>query len=152
MLLAGLLQGVRLVRWAGDRTLADRLVLVLHVAYAFVPLGFLLTGAAALTSAVPASAGIHAWATGAIGLMTLAVMTRASLGHTGNALHAGPATQAIYALILLAAVLRVIAAFIGSLALIETAGGLWIAGFAVFVLAYGPLLTLRKPAWSEARR
>ena len=93
LLLAGLLQLARLARWAGDRTLADRLVLVLHVAYAFVPLGFLLTGAAALTNAVPVSAGLHAWAGGAIGMMTLAVMTRASLGHTGNALQAGWATQ-----------------------------------------------------------
>jgi uncharacterized protein involved in response to NO len=48
LIIAGLLQTVRHVRWAGDRTLADRLVLVLHVAYAFVPLGFLLLGAAVL--------------------------------------------------------------------------------------------------------
>ena len=52
---------------------------------------------------------------------------------------------------LLAAVLRIVAAFLGSLTLIETSGGLWIAGFALFVVAYGPLLVLRKPAWAEAR-
>lgn len=129
----------------------DRLVLVLHVAYAFVPLGFLLIGASTFTDAVPTSAGIHAWTAGAIGLMTLAVMTRATLGHTGRALQAGPATQAIYALILMAAFLRIVAAFNGSLALIELAGAIWIAGFTCFVLFYGPLLTLRKPAWPEAR-
>src|SRR5262249_40443816 len=77
---AGLLQAVRLARWAGDHTFADRLVLVLHVAYGFVPLGFLLLGAAVLWPAEwPMSAGLHAWTTGAFGLMTLAVMTRASL-------------------------------------------------------------------------
>jgi uncharacterized protein involved in response to NO len=80
LLLAGILQAVRLARWAGDRTLTDR-VLVLHLAYAFVPLGFLLIGASTFTDAVPTSAGIHAWSAGAIGLMTLAVMTRATLGH-----------------------------------------------------------------------
>jgi uncharacterized protein involved in response to NO len=48
LLAAGVVQSVRLARWAGDRTFADRLVLVLHVAYAFVPLGFLLLGAAIL--------------------------------------------------------------------------------------------------------
>ena len=151
LILAGLMHVLRLARWAGDRTLADRLVLILHIAYAFVPAGFLLTGAATLTDAVPASAGIHAWTAGAIGLMTLAVMTRATLGHTGNALHAGRLTQAIYALVFIAALLRIIAAFAGSLALIDAAGACWIAGFALFVLTYGRLLVLRKPAWAAAR-
>ncbi len=148
---AGLLQAVRLARWAGDRTLADRLVLVLHVAYTFVPLGFLLIGASALSSEVPPSAGIHAWTAGAVGLMTLAVMTRATLGHTGQALQATPMTQAIYALVFVSAFLRIVAAFTGSIALIETAGLAWVAAFACFVLLYGPLLARRKPAWAEAR-
>ncbi len=151
LLAAGLLQVVRLARWAGDRTLADRLVLVLHVAYAFVPLGFLLIGASIFTEAVPRSAGIHAWTAGAFGLMTLAVMTRATLGHTGHALAAGRGTQAIYALVLVAALMRIVAAFMGSTVLLEVAGTAWIAGFACFVLLYGPLLALRKPAWAEAR-
>jgi uncharacterized protein involved in response to NO len=93
---AAVLQVLRLGRWAGDRTWRDPLVLVLHVAYAFVPIGFMLMGAAAF-GMLPASAGIHAWSAGAIGLMTLAVMTRASLGHTGRPLAASSATQAIYA-------------------------------------------------------
>ena len=151
MLIAGVLQAIRLARWAGDRTLADRLVLVLHVGYFFVPLGFLLVGASALMTAVPPSAGIHAWTAGAVGLMTLAVMTRATLGHTGNALHAGATTQVIYALVLVSALLRIVAAFSGSLALIELAGAAWIGGFALFVLTFGRLLVMRKPAWAEAR-
>ena len=151
LLAAGVLHVVRLARWAGDRTLADRLVLILHVAYAFVPLGFLLLGASLVWPEVPASAGIHAWTSGAIGLMTLAVMTRATLGHTGRALHAGPVTQAIYALVLLAALLRIVAAFTGSMTLMDYAGGAWIIGFAIFSLVYGRLLITRKPAWAEAR-
>jgi len=151
LLLAGVMHTLRLARWAGDRTLADPLVLVLHVGYAFVPLGFLLIGAACWFDAVPPSAGIHAWTAGAIGMMTLAVMTRATLGHTGRALQAGRGTQAIYALVLAAALLRIVAAFAGSLALLEYSGIAWIAGFAGFVLLYGPLLVLRKPAWTEAR-
>ena len=149
LLIAGILQSVRLARWAGDRTLADRLVLVLHVGYAFLPLGFLLIGLSTMTTAVPASAGVHAWSAGAIGVMTLAVMTRASLGHTGQPLQAGPATQAIYASVLVAALMRIIAAFDGSLELLELAGLAWIAGFTVFVLVYGPLLATRKPAWAK---
>jgi uncharacterized protein involved in response to NO len=151
LILAGVLQTVRLARWAGDRTFADRLVLVLHVAYFFVPLGFLLLGGSMLTGAVPATAGIHAWTAGAIGMMTLAVMTRATLGHTGQPLQASPATQAVYALVFASALLRIVAAFIGSMALIELAGLVWIAGFAGFVLLYGRLLARRKPIWAEAR-
>ncbi|HEX5509637.1 MAG TPA: NnrS family protein [Pseudolabrys sp.] len=147
MVVAGVLQFARLARWAGDRTLRDRLVLVLHVAYFFVPLGFLLVGASAFTGVVPASAGIHAWTAGAIGLMTLAVMTRATLGHTGQPLHAGATTQAIYACIAVAAVLRIVAACTGSFVLLDLSGGAWIAGFAAFVVLYGPLLAMRKPAW-----
>jgi len=151
LLIAGVLQVVRLARWAGDRTFADRLVLILHVAYAFIPLGLLLSGAAILWPQVPPSAGIHAWTAGAVGLMTLAVMTRATLGHTGNALHAGPVTQAIYALVFLAAILRIVAAFTGSMALLDYSGGAWIVGFATFAVVYGRLLVTRKPAWAEAR-
>lgn len=63
-----------LCRWAGDRSFSDRLVLVLHVGYAFVPLGFLLAGLSAFGITAP-SAGVHAWTAGAFGIMTLAVMS-----------------------------------------------------------------------------
>ena len=79
LIFAGFVQAARLARWAGERTWRDPLVLVLHVAFAFVPLGFALVGAASL-GLLPASAGIHAWTGGAFGGMTLAVMSRASLG------------------------------------------------------------------------
>ena len=102
-------------------------------------------------SDIPASAGIHAWTAGAIGLMTLAVMTRATLGHTGQALRAGPATQAIYVCVLAGALLRVCAAVAGSLPLIEAGGALWVAGFAGYALVYARLLVMRKPAWAQAR-
>jgi len=151
LLVAGALQAVRVARWAGDRTVADRLVLVLHAAYFFVPLGFLLVGASVFTDAVPLTAGLHAWTAGAIGLMTLAVMTRATLGHTGRPLQASAITQAIYACVFVAAVLRIIAGLTGSLILVDAGGALWVVGFAGFALAYAPLLVRRKPAWSEAR-
>jgi uncharacterized protein involved in response to NO len=150
LLLAGILQSVRLARWAGDRTTAERLVLILHVAYLFLPLGFLLIGASVFVTALPASAGIHAWTAGAIGLMTLAVTTRASLGHTGHTLHAGTATQAAYAAVFVSAVLRILAAILASQPLLDASGLLWIAGFGVFVLSYGPLLLRRKPESARA--
>ena len=144
LIAAALLHAVRLARWAGDRTAAERLVLVLHVAYAFVPIGFALTGMAAISPAVPASAGIHAWTAGAVGLMTLAVMTRASLGHTGQPLTATVATQAIYLGALTAAALRIVAAFVPDVLLLHAAALAWVVAFGGFVVAYGPLLVRRR--------
>jgi uncharacterized protein involved in response to NO len=150
LIIAGLLQAVRLLRWAGDRTLADRLVLVLHVAYAFVPLGFLLLGAAILRPADwPISAGLHAWMAGAAGLMTLAVMTRASLAHTGCKLVASRPTQLIYLCALVAALARIFAAFEPSSALLHIAAFAWVLAFGGFAAIYGPLLMGRAPVWAE---
>jgi uncharacterized protein involved in response to NO len=149
-LAAGVLQSVRLARWAGDRTFADRLVLVLHVGYAFVPLGFLLLGAAILWPAdFPTSAALHAWTAGAFGLMTLAVMTRASLGHTGHDLVASIPTQLIYLAALVAVLARIITAFTPSVLLLHVAGFAWIAAFAGFAVVYGPLLLRHPPNWTK---
>jgi uncharacterized protein involved in response to NO len=141
LLAAAAIQCVRLARWAGDRTLRDRLVLVLHLGYAFVPIGFVLAGLGAFGLVVP-SAGIHAWTVGAIGTMTLAVMTRASLGHTGHELKASWSTQAIYAAILIAAVARICAALAPGHAdaLLHVAAFGWAAAFLGFAATYGPLL------------
>ncbi|MDP2378439.1 NnrS family protein, partial [Reyranella sp.] len=136
----------RLCRWAGNRTLSDRLVLVLHVGYAFVPLGFLLSGLAAFGTAAP-SAGIHAWTAGAIGIMTLAVMSRASLGHTGRALIASPALQAVYAAALTAALARISAVLHPEWggALLHLAAFAWTAAFLGFAYLYAPILCLTRP-------
>ncbi|HEY6833938.1 MAG TPA: NnrS family protein, partial [Pseudolabrys sp.] len=128
------------------RTLADPLALAMRAGYAFVPLGFLLIGASTWFAGVPESAGIEAWTGGAIGLMTLATMTRAALGHAGQELKPGPATLTIYMCVLAAALLRIVAAFTGSMIVLEYAGMAWIAGFVCFVLLYGPLLGGHKPA------
>jgi uncharacterized protein involved in response to NO len=132
----------RLARWQGTRTLRQPLLSVLHVAYLWIPVGLALLALAAALPAVPATAAVHALTAGAIGTMTLAVMTRATLGHTGRDLHAGPATSGIYALVLVAAVARVWAAFAASTdpALLVAAGALWTAAFLLFVVMYGPLL------------
>ena len=141
LIAAGALHIVRLARWAGDRTWRDRLVLILHVGYAFVPLGFLLAGAAAL-GMVMGDIGTHAWTVGAAGTMTLAVMTRASLGHTGNPLVASPATQAIYAGVVIAALARICASLEPgwSEPLLQVAALAWVAAYLGFAVSFGPLL------------
>jgi uncharacterized protein involved in response to NO len=139
--LVGGLHAVRLGRWAGDRTWRERLVLILHVGYAFVPIGFLLNAASA-AALVPASAGIHAWMVGAAGIMTLAVMSRATLGHTGQKLAASASTQAIYAAAIIAALARICAVVepLHSGPLLDLAAFAWAAAFFGFAVVFGPAL------------
>jgi uncharacterized protein involved in response to NO len=139
--LAGVLQAARLARWAGDRAFAEPLVLILHIAYAFIAAGFLLTAAAAVFW-VGESAGVHAWAVGAVGTMTLAVMTRASLGHTGHALTASALTRALYLAVVIAALARVAAALEPqwSMPLLHVAAFAWAVAFLGFAVGYGPML------------
>jgi uncharacterized protein involved in response to NO len=135
------LQAIRLARWAGIRTLREPLVLILHIGYGFLPLGFAF---AALASAllVPVTAAIHAWTVGAFGTMTLAVMTRATLGHTGHALAASPATRLIYVAVVLAAVARIWAALQPTWMeiLLHVAALAWASAFLGFAMVYGPML------------
>jgi uncharacterized protein involved in response to NO len=149
---AGVLHAVRLARWAGDRTWADRLVLILHVGYAFMPLGFLLMSAAALGMVAP-GAGLHAWTVGAAGTMTLAVMSRASLGHTGNALVASSITQAVYGAIVLAAVARIGASLEPAWAglLLSLSALFWVAAYLGFAASYGPILVKSELREKEVR-
>ena len=150
---AGLLHLVRLGRWAGDRTFGERLVLVLHVGYAFVPLGFLF-GAASAFGLLSPSAGLHAWMAGSAGIMTLAVMTRASLGHTGQRMIASLPTQAIYAAALVAVLARICAVIetAHSDALLHLAAAAWSVAFFGFSVTYGPaLLGLDKRSRKQAR-
>lgn len=133
---------LRLARWRGAATAAEPLLFALHLGYAWLPIGFAMTAAATLLPAVPASAAWHAFGVGAIGTMTLAVMSRATLGHSGAELTADRWTTAIFASITLAALARIGAALSpqdGPLLLALGAGG-WVAAYGLFTLRYGPRL------------
>lgn len=132
----------RLARWAGDRTLSDPLVVILHVAFSFVPVGLLLAGLSAFASqTIPIAAGIHALAVGAIACMTLAVMTRATFGHTGRELRPSGGTYAVFAAIVIAAILRVAASMAPSFAvLLHVSAAFWVAAFAGYVILFGGML------------
>lgn len=149
---AGALHLIRLSRWAGYRTGGERLLLVLHVGYAFIPIGFLLNACSAF-GVIPTGAGVHAWMAGAAGIMTLSVMSRASLGHTNQALTASFSTQAISASVVVSAVARLCAILVPahSMPLLHVAAFAWAAAFLGFALSYGPTLigfdkrSLRQP-------
>ena len=147
-LIAAILQTLRLWRWAGTYTWREPLVLVLHLGYAFVPLGFLLGGISVLEPRILAgTAAMHAWTVGAIGIMTLAVMTRATRGHTGRALSASTFTTVTYAMVIAASVFRIAAGAFPQAygGLLEFAGAGWIAAFGLFLVEYAPMLLKSRP-------
>lgn len=139
---AGILAALRLTRWRGHRTWSEPLLSILHVGMAWLAAGLLLLGVSETGAIVSPSSGIHALTVGAIGTMTLAVMSRATLGHTGHDLTAGPGTIAIYVCINLATVCRIAAGLIDgyNLELLIAAGVAWIAAFSLFLVIYGPML------------
>jgi len=152
-LIAGAAAGVRLWRWRGYATAREPLLLVLHVGYFWIVLGLLLLGIDGLFGFLPSSAALHALTAGGVGTMTLAVMTRATLGHTGRPLAAGPGTNTIYLLITLAALLRVLAPLAGEamMTVLDLAGAAWSLAFGLFAVLYGSALARPRAPAGAAR-
>lgn len=140
-LAAALLHFARLWRWRGWTTFAEMLVAILHIAYLFVPLGFLGIALAALDIVDPTSA-LHVMTIGTVATMMMAVMTRATRGHTGRVLTASMATTLAYAAIVLCALARPVAGLLPDFAqtIYALSGGLWLVAFGLFVIEYGPML------------
>ena len=138
---AGLLNLGRLLRWYGWLTWREPLVLALHVGFGWVVLSLLAVGGAILGVGLPTTDAVHVLTTGAVGMMTLAVMTRASLGHTGRPKHAGPLTVCIYFLVNLGAMLRVFGPSLDSSTFILGLAAMsWSGAYLLFTLVYGPFL------------
>jgi len=140
---AAIVQGIRLAQWGAWRTLRRPIVWVLHVAYAWLPAGLALKAVALLTGTAFAAFWLHALTIGAATTMIFAVMTRASLGHTGRPLVVSRLTVLAYVLLTAAAIVRVLgldlphAAYASVIAL---AALLWTAAFALFLWVYAPML------------
>ena len=142
LLCAGVLNLGRLLRWYGWVTWREPLVLALHLGYGWLALSLLLLGGAILGWGLPTTDAVHAFTTGAVGVMTLAVMTRASLGHTGRLKHAGPLTVCIYILVNVGALLRVFGPSVdlSTNLVLGFAAMSWSGAYLLFALVYGPFL------------
>lgn len=149
---AGAVHLVRLGRWRGWLAWREPLVLVLHLGYGWLALAMMALGGALLGFGLTQASALHVLTAGAVGTMTLAVMTRASLGHTGRARHAGSPTVAIYLLVSVGALLRVLvpspeaATSLTHVWLGLSALG-WSGGYLLFALVYGP--SLLRPSLDE---
>lgn len=141
LIVAGVLHAVRSARWRAWATTGEPLLFVLHVGYKWFWLGLMLLGAARFIPALPQDAALHALTVGAIGTMTLGVMTRASLGHTGRALTAGPGCSSMFVLVSVAAMLRVTASLVPTCPwLLDVSGAAWSAAFGLFLILFAPIL------------
>jgi uncharacterized protein involved in response to NO len=152
LMVAGVASMVRLLRWGGWRTWSEPLVLILHVSYGWVGLYLLALGASILGIGCSTQNAVHVLTTGAMGTMTLAVMTRASLGHTGRPRHADRRTVVMYLLVNVGALLRIFApspdtptALTHALLGLSAVG--WGGAYLLFALVYGPFLV--RPSLDE---
>lgn len=143
LLAAGISHLWRMSRWQGWRTYRDPLVVVLHLAYLWMPVGLGLLGLHLAFDIVSRSAALHALGAGAMGLLILAVMSRASLGHTGRTLQAGPGLTLAYALVFMGALVRVLTSvgLLEGIWSIHLSAALWAGGFVLFAALYFPILT-----------
>lgn len=153
LIVGGAAAGWRLSRWRALHTTSEILLLALHVGYAWLAAGLLLLGFDILFDFMLRTTALHALTVGAIGTMTLAVMTRSSLGHTGRPLSAGRVTIVIYALISVATVLRLIAPFVLSqtMLVLTLAGVAWSAAFVLFAVFYGRALSRPRVSGEDAK-
>ncbi len=142
--IAAIAHAVRLAGWSPFATRRAPLLWILHISYAWLVVHLALRAASMMAGGAGATLAMHALTVGAIGGMTLGMMTRSALGHTGRPLHAGRAELASYVLVQLAAVARVFLPLLAPaayLAATAASGVLWFTAFLVFSAAYWPILT-----------
>jgi len=142
LFVAAVLQLARLVSWKPWRTRTRPILWILHLSYAWIPAGFLLL-AMSLLGQMAASAGIHALAVGATGGLIIGMVTRTARGHTGRPLLASPLEVAAYALVMFAAVLRVVVPLLAPQWLVMSvivAALAWSLAFALYLVMFTPWL------------
>lgn len=143
---AGAVNLLRLSGWRGWAVRQSPILWILHLAFLLLAAGYLLYGSALLLSYMSETAALHLLAAGAIGSMTLAMMTRASLGHSGRPLKVSAPIALAYLMVIAAALVR----SFGTLAfdyftVMLVSGALWTGAFAIFAWIYFPILTMPRP-------
>ena len=132
------------MRWGALHTARHPLLWILFVGYAWIPVGLVLRALPLAGLPVWSSLATHALTAGSIGCMTLGMMARVALGHTGRQITAGPAMTWSFAAMVAAGLTRVFVPLVAMqwyFAALVTTGALWTLAFLIYVIAYTPLLT-----------
>lgn len=145
-LAAAVANGWRMAGWGTRHTLDSPIVWSLHLGYGWLVAGLALKGLGGL-DLIDSAASVHGLTIGMVGTMTLAVMSRAALGHTGRPLVASPLTVAAYVLVSVAAVARLCAAAVPDFTVtaLVVAAVAWTAALTAFVVVYAPILFGPRP-------
>ncbi|AKV04576.1 NnrS protein involved in response to NO [Labilithrix luteola] len=139
----GLVAAARAVYWGPRHSLREPMLWILHLGYAWLPLGLVLRAGASLVPWIPRASWVHAATVGAIGSLCLGMMARVALGHTGRKIVAPRRATWAFAAMSLAAVVRVFAPVLAPssyLAFLTAAGALWTVAFLLYLLDYMPML------------
>ena len=139
---AAIVQGARMAGWRSWRVGFRPILLILHIAYAWIPAGFVLLGLAA-SGNIPHSISIHTFTVGAVGCAIIAMITRTARGHTGRPLAAGAVEIGCYGLLILAAFLRVLGPWLApgwTMDFIEASGLCWVVALLAYFVRYAAWL------------
>lgn len=145
-LAAALVNGIRVAGWYHRKIWSVSLLWVLYLGYSWIAVGLLMQALSNLAWVSP-MLSLHALTVGGIGVLTLGMMARVAIGHTGRQMKAHPLMGWAFALMVMAAVVRALLPLLipGRYALwIDIAGGLWLLAFLPFFLIYFPILTRRR--------
>jgi uncharacterized protein involved in response to NO len=133
--------------WGTRHTARVPMLWILHAGHAWMAIGLVMRAAAAFSAAVPAAVATHALTVGAIGALALGMMARVALGHTGRAITSSRTVTLAFALVTVAAIVRVVGPLVDMAAyrtFVFIAGISWTAAFLLFVVRYAPVLTARR--------
>lgn len=141
LLAAAALTAARLIAWKPWRTVSEPMLWVLHLGYAWIPVGLVLLALHSSGFGTPWTAGVHALMTGAMSTLILGMMARVALGHSGRSIAARPLIVASFVIITLAGIARVVAAILMTSGwLLPAAGLLWALAYLLYVIVYTPIL------------
>jgi uncharacterized protein involved in response to NO len=141
--IATVVNAIRLAGWYTNKFWSVPLLWILHLGYAWIVLGFALLALSAAGVSAAADSALHAFTAGGIGVLTLGMMARVSLGHTGRLLEPPPVMRYAFVAINLAALVRVALPLFFPTAYAQgmtVSGLIWVAAFGLFVVVYAPML------------
>jgi uncharacterized protein involved in response to NO len=143
LIIAGVFQAMRWLRWRPWITLGVPLLWSIHVSIKFIAYGLIILGLSYLIAEIPSNHIWHLLTVGGMGGLILAMISRVSLGHTGRPLSPPKAMTFAYTLITLAALVRALGPWIlpeKTLVFIDISGTFWLLAFGIFVFTYAPML------------
>jgi len=139
---AGIVTFLRFLGWQGWKVIHDPILFILHVGYLWIPVGLCLMAYVSLTGIAPISYGLHGITVGAVGSLTLGVMSRATLGHSGLPLDNEKILTVMFLLVNIAAVSRAIMPLVTEasyITILHGAGSLWMAAYGLFLIRFLPV-------------